>query len=90
MNYISSFEDALTKVAVSKNVDGVVCGHIHHAQISEINGVLYCNDGDWVESCTALIETHNGELHLIRWTEKQNNSVNIQEDLNEKITKKAA
>ena len=90
VNYISNFETAITTVAENKKVNGVVCGHIHHAQISEINGVLYCNDGDWVESCTALIETHDGELHLIRWTEKQDNSGNIQINLDEKITKKAA
>lgn len=90
VNYISNFEQALTNVAAEKKVDGVVCGHIHHAQISEVNGVLYCNDGDWVESCTALIETHDGQLHLLRWTEKLNNSDNIQKDLNTRVTQKAA
>ena len=90
VKYISNFEEAITNVAVSKKVDGIVCGHIHHAQISEINGVLYCNDGDWVESCTALIETHDGQLHLIKWTEKQDTTSNNLASLNERVTKKAA
>jgi hypothetical protein len=47
----------------------VVCGHIHHAEIREMNGVLYCNDGDWVESCTALVEHFDGRLELIHWIE---------------------
>jgi len=45
----------------------VVCGHIHHAEMREIDGVLYCNDGDWVESCTSLVEDLDGQLHLIDW-----------------------
>lgn len=90
VSYISSFEDAITSVAADKNVDGVICGHIHHAQISEINGILYCNDGDWVESCTALIETHAGQLHLIKWTEKQDTTNCIQTDFDSEPTKKAA
>ena len=71
VNYISNFEEALTSMAADRKVDGVICGHIHHSEISVINGVLYCNDGDWVESCTALIETFDGDLHLIKWTEKR-------------------
>jgi hypothetical protein len=47
-----------------------VCGHIHHAEIREIGGVLYCNDGDWVESCTALVEHFDGTLELINWIER--------------------
>jgi UDP-2,3-diacylglucosamine pyrophosphatase LpxH len=50
-------------------VHGVVCGHIHHAEIREIGGVLYANDGDWVESCTALVEHFDGSLEIIRWME---------------------
>ena len=53
-----------------REVDGVVCGHIHHAEIREIDGVLYCNDGDWVESCTALVEHFDGTLELIDWIER--------------------
>jgi hypothetical protein len=47
----------------------VICGHIHRAEITEIDGILYCNDGDWVESCTTLVEDFAGRLSLLRWTE---------------------
>ena len=47
--------------------DGVVCGHIHKAEIREIDGILYCNDGDWVESLTALVESHDGALSIVEW-----------------------
>jgi len=69
MRYIASYEAALLHEAREAGVDGLVCGHIHHAEILEQQGVLYCNDGDWVESCTALVESHAGELSLLRWSE---------------------
>ena len=47
--------------------DDVVCGYIHKAEIREIDGILYCNDGDWVESLTALVESHDGELSIVEW-----------------------
>jgi UDP-2,3-diacylglucosamine pyrophosphatase LpxH len=47
-----------------------VCGHIHHAEIRTIDGILYCNDGDWVESCTALVEDFEGRLRIVRWAEE--------------------
>ena len=59
--------DALADEARRRGFDGVVCGHIHHAEMREVNGVLYINDGDWVESCTALVEHHDGRLELIDW-----------------------
>ena len=52
-----------------QNLDGVICGHIHKAEIRDIDGILYCNDGDWVESLTALVEDEVGELHLVDWHE---------------------
>ena len=52
VQYIGSFEDAVAQAARKRGVDTVVCGHIHRAEMRDINGVLYCNDGDWVESCT--------------------------------------
>jgi len=70
MQYIGSFADAVATEANRRGVDGVVCGHIHHAEIREMNGVLYCNDGDWVESCTALVEHFDGRLELIYWIEE--------------------
>lgn len=67
VSYISSFEEAVAREARSRGVDGVVCGHIHRPEIREIEGILYCNDGDWVESLSALVETHDGELKLLTW-----------------------
>jgi hypothetical protein len=64
---IDRFETALAGEAKRRGFDGVVCGHIHHAEMRDINGVLYLNDGDWVESCTALVEHHDGRLELIDW-----------------------
>jgi UDP-2,3-diacylglucosamine pyrophosphatase LpxH len=67
VSYISDFERAVAEEAHRRGVDGVVCGHIHKAEIREIDGVLYCNDGDWVESLTALDESHSGELTIVNW-----------------------
>ena len=69
VQYIASFEQAVAHAARKRGVDGVVCGHIHRAEISDIDGVQYCNDGDWVESCTALVEDMNGRLALWSWPE---------------------
>jgi UDP-2,3-diacylglucosamine pyrophosphatase LpxH len=65
--YIGSFEESVAQAARKRGVDAVVCGHIHRAEMREIEGVLYCNDGDWVESCSALVEDMNGQLRLIDW-----------------------
>ncbi|MGA0027992.1 MAG: UDP-2,3-diacylglucosamine diphosphatase [Steroidobacteraceae bacterium] len=70
VKFIANFERALTTEARRRNVDGVICGHIHRAEITQFDDVTYCNDGDWVESCTALVEDHSGRLCLLRWTEK--------------------
>src|ERR1022692_3116664 len=67
VQYIGSFEDAVAQAARKRGVQAVVCGHIHRAEIRDINGILYCNDGDWVESCTSLVEDFNGNLSLIDW-----------------------
>jgi len=67
VQYIGSFEEALAQAARKRGVDTVVCGHIHRAEMRDINGILYCNDGDWVESCTSLVEEMSGELRLIDW-----------------------
>jgi UDP-2,3-diacylglucosamine pyrophosphatase LpxH len=64
---IDRFETALAGEARRRGFDGVVCGHIHHAEMRDVQGVLYLNDGDWVESCTALVEHHDGRLELIDW-----------------------
>ena len=67
VEYISSYETAVARSARERGVDGVICGHIHHAEIRAMDGVLYCNDGDWVESCTALAEDEEGTLSIITW-----------------------
>lgn len=72
VSYISCFEEVVAHDAKSKGVDGVVCGHIHHAEIRQIDGFTYCNDGDWVESCTALVEHMDGKLDSIRWLDIYN------------------
>jgi len=69
VNYITSFEDALAAEASKKGLDGVICGHIHKPEIRDINGITYCNDGDWVESLSALVEDETGELRLVTWGE---------------------
>lgn len=71
VQYITGFEKALAAAARERGLDGVICGHIHRAEITEIDGMTYCNDGDWVESCTALVEDFSGRLSLLRWTESQ-------------------
>ena len=65
--YVERFRHATLAAAREASVDGVVCGHIHMADLAEREGLLYCNDGDWVESCTALVENQAGELSLLRW-----------------------
>jgi UDP-2,3-diacylglucosamine pyrophosphatase LpxH len=65
VSYIDDFEAAVAREAKRRGAHGVVCGHIHHAEMREIDGVLYCNDGDWVESLTALVEHHDGQLEII-------------------------
>ncbi len=67
LNYVTSFEEAVAHEARRRGHQGVVCGHIHRAEMREINGTLYCNDGDWVESRSALVEHMDGRLELIFW-----------------------
>ncbi|MDY6943589.1 MAG: UDP-2,3-diacylglucosamine diphosphatase [Pseudomonadota bacterium] len=69
VNYISDYEEAVAREAARFGIDGVICGHIHRAELSDIQGIRYGNCGDWVESCTALVEGHNGEVRLIDWSE---------------------
>lgn len=69
VSYISAFETALAAEAKKKGLDGVICGHIHKAEIREIDGITYCNDGDWVESLSALVEERSGVLRLVTWQE---------------------
>jgi len=71
VNFIFEFEQALIHEARNHGLDGIICGHIHHAAIHEVDhGITYSNCGDWVESCTALVENHAGNLSIIRWAEE--------------------
>jgi UDP-2,3-diacylglucosamine pyrophosphatase LpxH len=81
VQYIGSFEDAVAQAARKRGVDAVVCGHIHRAEMRDINGVLYCNDGDWVESCTALTEDQHGELRIIDWPKLREAQLNEEKAL---------
>ncbi|PQA79956.1 UDP-2,3-diacylglucosamine hydrolase [Limnohabitans sp. TS-CS-82] len=67
LNYVTDFENAVAQEAAKHGYQGVVCGHIHRAEIRDVNGVLYCNDGDWVESRSALVEHKDGRLELLFW-----------------------
>lgn len=69
VNFIGKFEQTLSGEAERRGVDGVVCGHIHHPKIADQRGIRYVNTGDWVESCSAVAETFDGEFVLITWTE---------------------
>jgi UDP-2,3-diacylglucosamine pyrophosphatase LpxH len=65
--FIAKFENVAAAQAREQGYDGVICGHIHRANLCRIDGTFYANTGDWVESCSALVETHGGEMQLMRW-----------------------
>lgn len=69
VSFIGDFEAAVIREARRRGVDGVVCGHIHHAELRTVDGLTYANDGDWVESLTALVEHGDGRLEVIEWAE---------------------
>ena len=75
VDFIFQFESNLAVYCKKKGFDGVICGHIHQAEIKEIDGVMYMNDGDWVESMTALVEHHDGRWEIITWTQESDNVV---------------
>ncbi len=68
VNFISAFEDTLSAEARKAGAEGVICGHIHHAAIRDLGGVRYMNCGDWVESCTALVEHADGRFEILDWS----------------------
>ena len=70
VNFIGDYEKVLADEARRRGVDGVICGHIHHASLTEIDGITYVNTGDWVESCTAIYEDFDGHLHLVDWAQE--------------------
>jgi len=71
VQFISSFEEAVAHAASERRANGIVCGHIHSAEIRQIGNVTYYNDGDWVESCTALVEHADGRMEIIDWAERK-------------------
>jgi UDP-2,3-diacylglucosamine pyrophosphatase LpxH len=67
VQFISDYEESIVSTLKDQSLDGVICGHIHHAEIKDIEGFLYINTGDFVESCTAIVEHFNGTLELVKW-----------------------
>lgn len=70
VEFISHFEEVVARAAAGRGVDGVVCGHIHTAEMRELSDIVYYNDGDWVESCTALVEHFDGQMEILHWPEE--------------------
>ncbi len=70
MQYVQNFQQAAVYAARKRNAQGVICGHIHHADIRKLNGIVYLNTGDWVENCTALVEDESGKIELLHWSER--------------------
>lgn len=79
VSFISKYETMMSDEVKRRGLDGVVCGHIHKAEMRYINGILYCNDGDWVESCTALVEEMDGTLRIIYWADEHKEVINEHE-----------
>jgi UDP-2,3-diacylglucosamine pyrophosphatase LpxH len=70
VEFISQYEEVVARAAGARGVDGVVCGHIHTAEMRDLAGVTYYNDGDWVEGCTALVEHFDGRMEILHWPEE--------------------
>jgi UDP-2,3-diacylglucosamine pyrophosphatase LpxH len=70
VEFISRYEQVVSRAAAERGVDGVVCGHIHTAEIRSFDGIAYFNDGDWVEGCTALVEHFDGRMEVLHWPEE--------------------
>lgn len=71
VSYITAYEEIVSNEVHRHHVDGVVCGHIHQAEVRMIGTALYCNAGDWVESCTAIVEDFNGQLSIVNWVKEK-------------------
>ena len=80
VDFVFEFEKNLAKYCKAKGYDGVICGHIHTPEIKKINGITYMNDGDWVESCTALVEHHDGRFELVYWKDIDHESDKTYDD----------
>jgi UDP-2,3-diacylglucosamine pyrophosphatase LpxH len=78
VDFVFKFEKTITDYAKKRGFDGVICGHIHHAEIKYVDNIIYMNDGDWVESMTALVEHHSGKWEIVTWT-KSHDSTDIKQ-----------
>ena len=78
VSFISAFEKSMVTETRRRGCDGVICGHIHKAVIREIEGILYANDGDWVESMTALVEHFDGKLEIVEWSKTKRRIANFE------------
>ena len=87
VDFMFQFERNLAGYCRKRGFDGVICGHIHHAEIKDIDGITYMNDGDWVESCTALVEHHDGRWEIVTWTKENDDVVN---DIDSSTRKRSA
>lgn len=76
VSFIGKFEESIVRYAKDYNVNGVLCGHIHTASVREIDGTAYYNCGDWVESCTAMVEHFDGRMELLRFDQTMEPSKN--------------
>jgi UDP-2,3-diacylglucosamine pyrophosphatase LpxH len=75
VDFIFQFEKNLVGYCKKRGFDGVICGHIHHAEIKLIDDIVYMNDGDWVESMTALVEHWDGHWEIVTWTKERDDVV---------------
>jgi UDP-2,3-diacylglucosamine pyrophosphatase LpxH len=86
VNYVSSFEESVSHHCRQRGFDGVICGHIHHAEITHYGDVCYMNCGDWVESCTALIEDATGRFRIIRWADEMRRADDVRQAAEKRLT----
>ncbi len=67
VSFVGDFEASVVRAVRERGLDGVICGHIHVAALRDVDGITYVNCGDWVDSCTAIVEHHDGRLELVEW-----------------------
>lgn len=84
VQFMSDYEQSIVNTLGDEGLDGVICGHIHHAEMKDMGGFMYINTGDFVESCTAIVEHSNGELELIRW-QKQEQKASCENPLDQPV-----
>lgn len=88
VQYIADFERAVAKRAHQRDVDGVVCGHIHVPALRRIQDIAYANTGDWVEHCTALVETMDGSLSVRRWKDQSERKSRVEQKQRESLVQR--